>query len=71
MSDTSGVKLEKTRTVLNNTNSTPDTGPRFCYMDDEGVGRVYVLYMDLDVWDDMGKPDTITVTIEPGDLLNT
>ena len=21
-------------------------------------------------WEDMGKPDTITVTVEPGDLLN-
>jgi hypothetical protein len=22
-------------------------------------------------WDDMGKPETITVTVEPGDLLNS
>jgi hypothetical protein len=26
--------------------------------------------MDADKWLDMGKPETITITVEPGDLLN-
>lgn len=31
--------------------------------------RSYML-MDTDDWRDMGEPDKITITIEPGDLLN-
>jgi hypothetical protein len=27
--------------------------------------------MRSDVWKEMGSPETITVTVEPGDLLNT
>lgn len=32
-------------------------------------GKVYV-DLDNDVWFEMGEPDEITVTIEPGDTLN-
>ena len=28
------------------------------------------LAMDVDDWVDFGRPSTITITIEPGDLLN-
>lgn len=27
-------------------------------------------YMDADLWEDMGKPEAITITVVPGDLLN-
>lgn len=30
----------------------------------------YVVRIAADVWDDMGRPDTLTVTVEPGDALN-
>jgi hypothetical protein len=32
--------------------------------------RHHRLFVERGVWADMGEPDTITVTIEPGDLLN-
>lgn len=28
------------------------------------------VYISRADWDDMGRPETITVTVEPGDLLN-
>ena len=33
-------------------------------------GHPRVLTMLFDDWDDIGSPETVTVTIEPGDLLN-
>lgn len=36
----------------------------------DGDGPTCVLSLDPQVWADMGKPDTVTVTVEPGDLLN-
>jgi hypothetical protein len=39
---------------------------------DDSGGWVPDQYLcDVDMWDDLGQPDTITVTVEPGDLLNT
>ena len=32
--------------------------------------RLHEFKMDKSVWEDMGSPETITVTIEPGDALN-
>jgi hypothetical protein len=32
--------------------------------------RLTAVELDPDVWVDMGRPGTLTVTIEPGDLLN-
>lgn len=34
------------------------------------AGRRRTLQMEYDVWVDMGRPQTITVTVEPGDHLN-
>lgn len=31
---------------------------------------VYAMRLPIDAWRDMGKPKTITVTVQPGDLLN-
>jgi hypothetical protein len=36
----------------------------------ENRGRSRHLRFAYEDWDDMGKPDEITVTIEPGDKLN-
>lgn len=38
--------------------------------DGDETTRMHELQMDLGVWRDMGGPETITVTIEPGDKLN-
>lgn len=40
----------------------------FEYEDANELGRPFVL--DEVAWQDMGKPERITITIEPGDLLN-
>lgn len=33
-------------------------------------GSVYLDFLRKD-WDEMGRPETVTVTIQPGDRLNT
>jgi hypothetical protein len=33
-------------------------------------GRFRRVELDIEDWDEMGRPEEITVTIEPGDLLN-
>lgn len=38
--------------------------------DDRHTGARTCLLFDRLVWDDMGQPDTITVTVRPGDRLN-
>ena len=45
---------------------------RFAYEPDIAAGEAptHAVYVERIVWRDMGEPDTITVTIEPGDLLN-
>lgn len=63
--------LVKTRTVMQMrhvfdgkpcfTNSEPEDGDTL---------RYHTLWLDQGVYDDMGCPATITVTIEPGDKLN-
>lgn len=37
---------------------------------DEGENAPHVVYLDVAAVFDMGAPSTITMTIEPGDLLN-
>lgn len=38
--------------------------------EEEGGSLRHVSYLRVDLWDEMGRPDTITLTVEPGDLLN-
>jgi len=67
--------LEKTRTLMVRPvgwKKGADAGMVFFTHDidkDEELRR-YELKMDKDVWEDMDNPDTITLTIEPGDKLN-
>lgn len=65
--------LEKTRCLLRISRHTrmipPNTIP-FDYDGDEDDVRQTQVFLDKDVWDDMGSPETVTLTIEPGDNLN-
>lgn len=72
------MNLTKTRTVFfqNGTGLDPNgnenrmidfvTEREDCW--DPAIDRRFPL--PRDVWDDMGRPTEITVTVEPGDLLN-
>ncbi len=56
--------LTKTVTVLDMVEETPV----YVVMDEEG--REHKLTVDRVVWMELGYPSQITVTIEPGDVLN-
>lgn len=63
--------LAKTQTVMQISTKTrmmPSNTVPFDSQD--GVYRSHQFFLDSLVWDDMGSPDTITVTVEPGDKLN-
>lgn len=63
--------LSKTQTVLDRDTDTA-THVRFAYAADIAAGEAptHTVYVERVAWRDMCEPDTITVTIEPGDLLN-
>ena len=63
--------LSKTEVVLDHGGDTP-THVRFAYDPDIAAGEAttHTVYVERVAWRDMGEPDTITATIEPGDLLN-
>ena len=63
--------LSKTEVVLDRDGDTP-THARFAYDPDIAAGEAttHTVYVERVAWRDMGEPDTITVTIEPGDRLN-
>ena len=63
--------LTKTKAVLDRAGATP-THVRFAYDPDIAAGEAptHTVYVERVAWRDMGCPDTLTVTIEPGDLLN-
>lgn len=61
--------LIRTQQVLNLTGSTHDRVV-FTRDADEPGDIPTRTAIALDTWADLGRPDTITVTIEPGDHLN-
>lgn len=65
--------LTKTRTVLRRNNGWPEGSGKAVFTaepeDHEGARGTRVV-LDDDLYVDMSRPATITVTIEPGDLLN-
>lgn len=74
---TANAPLERTRSVLHhNTNTTAEIGggedvmPAVIFTHAEEPYTVEIL-LDRSRWEDLGSPATITLTIEPGDLLNT
>ena len=58
--------LTKTRSVLSRTRTVDD---RVYFAQDEEPFNALVSLSE-DTWDDMGRPDVITVSVEPGDHLN-
>jgi hypothetical protein len=69
-----GGVLQRTRTVLNRTGHVdPTAGVEFGTEredDADSLDRPYEISLPEGVWEDMGQPDVITVSIEPGDKLN-
>ena len=63
--------LSKTAVVLDHDGDTA-THVRFAYDPDIAAGEAppHTVYVERVAWRDMGEPDTITATIEPGDRLN-
>lgn len=68
--------LETTRTVIPLATdvgalANPDRHPFFQRPpDDPSDTQCPRVTLDRDVWIDMGRPEVVTVTIEPGDYLN-
>lgn len=63
------ITLSKTTTVMHHE---LDVGAhvKLVSRDDDTGGIHRAALMTRADWQDMGEPETITVTIEPGDLLN-
>jgi hypothetical protein len=47
-----------------------DADALFLHPDDLYTTSRFEVYLPPDLWRDMGEPAVITVTVEPGDLLN-
>lgn len=61
-------KLSKIRIVKHRVDTFTVGYEKFCV--DEDPGLVRATYIETDQWEQMGSPEYITVTVEPGDLLN-
>lgn len=63
---------DRTRSVLHHVGPTPlGTGETFSTdTTDDPEARRSLVVIDPDVWTDLGTPSVVTVTVEPGDLLN-
>lgn len=68
MSDT--IIITKTVRVLEHANHGTSTHEIFSREPDEPGDIPMVVHLERDAWVDLGRPSHITVTIEPGDLLN-
>lgn len=64
------VMLVKTTRVLQYEGNLGDNRVRFSRAPDEPGDLTTIVSLDRDSWEDLGRPDHITITIEPGDLLN-
>lgn len=66
--------LSKQRSVFSISSKTrmmpKNTVPFDTEVDGEESVDCHVFFVDKALWDDMGQPHEITVTIEPGDTLN-
>lgn len=62
--------LSRTRTILHRAPDGDDSGQWFRATDEDTHAYHRRVYIDHNTWDDLGRPDTITVSIEPGDTLN-
>lgn len=68
------VILLKTTTVLSRATVRDPANAFISFLQfpdaDDGLVCAHAVSVDVEVWRDMGEPDVITVTIEPGDRLN-
>lgn len=66
------VAITRTRSLLTFTGLVPSGNAVFQAIrsDGEDIERERQVEMDYGTFADLGEPETITVTIEPGDLLN-
>lgn len=71
------TSLQRTRTLMSISRMTRRfsavTIPFDCHMPDDDPDdevQEHQFFLDRGVWEDMGKPETITVTVEKGDKLN-
>jgi hypothetical protein len=63
--------LSKSRSILKlEKNGVSANSADFCNRDDDTQQIYYEVILPRSQWDEMGEPDTITITIEPGDKLN-
>lgn len=64
--------LVKTEFVLDLVNEIfdPEHRVEFCRPADEPGDTPHKVRLALDTWVDLGRPDHIRVTVQPGDLLN-
>lgn len=58
------MRLVKTETVLHNST------PSFCFEELDPDASVVEVVLSPEAWIEMGRPTTITVTVEPDDRLN-
>jgi hypothetical protein len=65
------AKLKKHQSVWRRQDSRGvQTSAQIFMEDSEDRARANAHWLHHEVWVDMGEPDTITITIEPGDKLN-
>ena len=60
--------LAKSKQVLDHGGADYD-GSQF-FADSEGEGHCAELKLTMQMWEDFGRPDQVTIVIEPGDKLN-
>lgn len=63
--------LIKSSTVLDNKTEYYDDEVVTFYNKDDDTGMVNKIFtMPKDFWEELGSPEVVTITIEPGDKLN-
>lgn len=62
--------MTRTVRVLDYEMDLGDTRVRYSRTPDEPGDIPTIVSLDRDTYDDLGRPDRITVSIDPGDLLN-
>lgn len=63
--------VEKAKKLMDLADNQPFEGfATFQQPDDEGDEWCTQLHIESELWESMGRPDNITITIKPGDLLN-
>lgn len=64
------TEIAKTSTVMHVSTKTRMMVGNTIPFDCDADGRDHHFFLDKTVWEDLGSPETITVTVEIGDKLN-